>query len=178
MDLGHKPIIIKFAHDRLIVAQLNGLVNVYDALALRAPVRMPCLNLLTAYGSHLSLQATSDHLPLLHAFTHSSEPIRDVQPNPSDRPELVAILRGNVQTGTRVEIVDVKAFSLALTLEVMGSQQAQTCSESQYPTSGTLLSYCSSVVVPKGKANCGWKHQWGTHPIHSRRGSEGCHPSP
>ncbi|KAG8906057.1 hypothetical protein FRB99_007714 [Tulasnella sp. 403] len=122
--LPSRPIIVKFTSDgdRIVVCTRDGRVFVYG----------------TPRNASAWNPESTNPLPALspfHEFTHSSLPIRDVHPNPSDRPETVAILRGGDSSGSLVEILDTKES------KVLGSIPAESG-----PSFQTAISWS-----PKGK---------------------------
>ncbi|KAG9006252.1 hypothetical protein FRB94_000877 [Tulasnella sp. JGI-2019a] len=118
-----EPVSVKFACDgkRFVICTRDGRVQVYAT-----PTRVPVLGGLS-----------SSSLPLIYEFTHSDAPIRDVQPNPSDKPETIAVLRGNRNALSEVDIIDVQA------LDVVGIVLAHPDSATPFQTA-----ICWS---PKGK---------------------------
>lgn len=77
------------------------------------------------------IQNYTGTLPLLTTLTHHSVPILDIQPNPFDKPELIAVLRGNPTeptTGTQIEMIDVRTMAISFSWPVVGLGQAQLCS--------------------------------------------------
>ncbi|KAG8887607.1 hypothetical protein FRB98_009335 [Tulasnella sp. 332] len=120
--LTSTPVSVKFACDgkRFVVCTRDGRLQVFAT-----PTRIP-----VSEGSTLAL-------PLLYEFTHSDAPIRDVQPNPSDKPETIAVLRGHRDSLSEVEIIDLQ------TLEVVRTILANPDSATPYQTA-----ICWS---PKGK---------------------------
>lgn len=67
----------------------------------------------------------------MHTFSHSPESIRDLQPNPSDKPEIVAVLRGNISAGTQIEMLNVGVATPGVVSmwESKSPQEAQICSK-------------------------------------------------
>lgn len=80
--------------------------------------------------SRLSVQAATSSssaiLPLLHEFAHSGDAIRDIQANPHDRPEIVAVLRGPSGGSSFVELLDTTSHSVQKTIGGGSGEQFQT----------------------------------------------------
>lgn len=127
-----KPISLSFANnqDTMVVAHLNGSISIYDSSPLRSLVSFP--NYLVAFFHRTDSinQAHTGSLNSIHTFTHSSEPVRDLQSNPAEKPEVIAVLRGSLASGTRVEMLNVSSTpSVVSTWDIRNPSQAQTCSK-------------------------------------------------
>ncbi|KAF8340014.1 uncharacterized protein EI90DRAFT_3038800 [Cantharellus anzutake] len=152
LELPQKPIHTKFAfYDKvLVVALVTGQIACYDTNAI-----------LSANG------ATT--LTPTRILSHSTEPVRCIAPNPSERPSLVAFLRGSLDSGTHVEIVDLQTMLVTLTLEGAAPHQTQSCISwspkgKQFVVgskNGELIQYSpegeQKAVTPPPAARTGWR---------------------
>ncbi|KAG8927597.1 hypothetical protein FRC02_008013 [Tulasnella sp. 418] len=103
---------IKFTcdDDRIVVCLRNGRILVYNTPKTPGNTSSP------------------PELPLQHEFSHSGDAIHDAQPNPHDRLELIAILRGDHHSAgrSRVEILDTKDGCIVGTLPGNSDKLFQT----------------------------------------------------
>ena len=114
----------------------------------------------------------------MYTFSHSPEPIRHLQPNPSDKPEIVAVLRGDVSMGTMIEMLNVAAGTVVSAWSGRSAQEAQLCSKIISVTMISplrLRTISFSGLVAQRETTNSWRCHRGSHPIYTRGCPEECY---